>query len=85
MEVISNSEKKVLSLSEAAKYLSVSKSLLYKMTSGRKIDFFKPNNGKIFFKKCSLDSWVLQGERPSIDALAIETSNYLKGGEKKNN
>lgn len=52
--------KEVLSVREAISYLDISESLLYKLTSGRKIKFFKPNKGKIYFRKTDLDQWMLQ-------------------------
>ena len=54
--------KEFLSFKEAAVYLKISESNLYKKTSKRVLKFFKPNNGKLYFKRCDLDAWVLQGE-----------------------
>ncbi|REC61450.1 DNA-binding protein [Chryseobacterium pennae] len=72
------SEKKILSFKEALEYLDVSPSLLYKLTSQRTITYFKPNGGKIYFKKTDLDHWMLQNESKSVDVLENELFNKLK-------
>lgn len=59
-------QKAILSLKEAAEYMGVSESTLYKMTSARTITFYKPNNGKIYFRRVDLDNWMLQNEVKSV-------------------
>lgn len=49
---------KPLNLVEAAKYLSISQSHLYKLTSQRKIPSHKPNGKYLYFFKEELDEWV---------------------------
>jgi len=74
--------KEFLSFKEAAVYLKISESNLYKKTSKRVLKFFKPNNGKLYFKRCDLDAWVLKGECKSIDVLEKEVTNFLKEGKR---
>lgn len=50
--------KEYLNLAEAALYLGVSKSYLYKLTSTLSIPFCRPANKLIYFKRTELDSWV---------------------------
>ncbi len=57
--------KEIMSFREALAYLDVSESFLYKLTSNCKIVFFKPNKGKIYFKRIDLDNWMLQNESPN--------------------
>lgn len=52
---------KPLNLVEAAKYLSISQSHLYKLTSQRKIPSHKPNGKYLYFFKEELDEWVRSG------------------------
>lgn len=47
-------------LEEAASYLGVSKSHLYKLTSKSEIPHYKPNGKTIYFKRGDLDNWVLR-------------------------
>lgn len=71
-------KKEILNFKEAIIYLGVSKSLLYKITSKRKITFSKPNGGKIYFKKIDLDNWMLQNNKNSLDVLEDNVMNHLK-------
>lgn len=65
--------KDILSFKEAAQYLDLSESSLYKLTSDSKITFHKPNGGKLYFKKSDLDKWMLQNESKSV----VETENEI--------
>lgn len=51
-------QKEILNLTEAASFLSISKSTLYKMTHMRSIPFYKPSGKLIFFKRKDLVDWV---------------------------
>lgn len=71
-------QRNILTLDEAVKYLNVSKSFLYKMTSNRKISFTKPNGGKLYFHKSALDNWMLQNEFKSIQDLKQEIDEHIR-------
>ena len=60
--------KKCLTLHEAANYLGLQKSVLYKMTSDKTISFYKPNGKMIYFEKDVLDEWVRQNPTNPINA-----------------
>ena len=47
-----------LNFVEAAKYLSISQSHLYKLTSQRKIPFHKPTGKYLYFFKHELNEWI---------------------------
>ncbi|GHV61931.1 excisionase [Bacteroidia bacterium] len=50
--------KEVFNIKEAAIYLGVSKSYIYKLTAyPGKVPFFKPTNKNIYIKKSDLDEW----------------------------
>ena len=70
--------KEILSFKEAAQYLDLSESSLYKLTSNSKITFFKPNGGKLYFKKIDLDKWMLQNESKSVEVIEelIKTASH---------
>jgi excisionase family DNA binding protein len=52
--------KEFLTLAEAAIFLGVSRSFLYKLTSGNKITFYRPTLKIIYFNKQELTDWVFQ-------------------------
>lgn len=62
--------KQILSFNEAVDFMDVSKSFLYKMTSEGRITFFKPNNGKIYFRKVDLENWMMQNEQKSVEQFS---------------
>lgn len=55
-------EKKFLTVEEAALYLGISTSAVYKLTYGKKLPFYKPNGKKLYFKKKELEDWIEQGK-----------------------
>jgi len=91
---ISNIEKlleqrktKPLNLVEAAKYLSISQSHLYKLTSQRKIPNHKPNGKYLYFFKEELDEWIVSSEKSKgksekdASSTPLSTSENGKGGK----
>jgi excisionase family DNA binding protein len=60
-------QKETMNLEEAAMYLGISTSYLYKLTSARKISFFRMGKKLIRFKKSGLDAWMLQQEVSAIN------------------
>ena len=57
--------KEIMNLSEAAFYMNVSKSFIYKLTFNNEITFHKPRAKLIFFKKSDLDEFMLGNKVPS--------------------
>ncbi len=56
--------KEVLTSDEAAKYMGVSKSYLYKLTMNQLIPHFKPMGKMCYFNRLELEQW-LQSNRVS--------------------
>ena len=76
-EKISNlslSTKEILNFEEAVTYLSVSRSFLYKLTSGAEIPHYKPSGKLIYFKKSELDNWIFKSKVKSKEEIL---ENYL--------
>ncbi len=74
--------KEVLTSNEAAKYLGISKSYLYKLTMGQKIPHYKPMGKMCYFNRLELEKW-LQGNRISTEEeIAERAQDYCmeKGG-----
>lgn len=68
---------KPYTFNEAAEYLGISKSYLYKLTSGGKIPYFKPFGKKIYFDKVMLDDWVYQNPVKGAADIETEAIKYL--------
>ena len=77
--------KEVLTSDEAAKYLGVSKSCLYKWTMTRQIPHYKSPAGKMcFFNRKEIEAWM-QSQRVATDEeleAQAEAFNKEKGGRK---
>lgn len=69
--------KEILSLKEAAKYLGISKSTLYKMTFENKISHYKPAGKLIYFKKQDLERYLLKHKVKSNDELESDIESKL--------
>lgn len=65
-----------ISFKEAVDYLKVSKSTLYKLTSNREIEFYKPNGGKIYFKLEDLDNWINKGKKLCKQTVFQESLDF---------
>jgi len=75
--ILTQQHEKPLCFQEAATYLNVSKSYLYKLTCFNKIPHYKPNGKKIYFAKSDLDKWILRNRVLSIDEINTKANNYI--------
>jgi excisionase family DNA binding protein len=75
-------QKEVLSASEAATYMNVSLSHLYKLTAERKVPHFKPMGKMVYFNRLELESW-LQSNRVATDAELEQQAQKLNRKEAK--
>ena len=60
IETLLLSKKNVLTFDEAATYMGLSKSHLYKMTMLGSIAFYKPRGKMIYFDRAELEKFLLQ-------------------------
>lgn len=74
--------KEVLNFTEATKYLEVSASHLYKLTSANIIPFYKPNGKKLYFKREELNDWLLSTRFSTNEEIESNARNFSfkKGG-----
>lgn len=77
LEANINIEERPMSLADAAIYLNISKSFLYKLTCKNLITYFKPNNKKIYFLKSDLNNYLLRNKKKSQTELEQEAINYV--------
>ena len=77
IEQLLQQDERPLSFSEAAEYLDVSKSHLYKLTHKNLITFFKPNGKKIYFLKSDLRMWLLRNRQSTADEIEQKAVDYV--------
>ena len=70
------SQKTVLSFEETARYTGLSKSYLYKLTSGGGIPFYKPQGKHIYFNKEELDKWLLRNRNTTSEEMDSQALSY---------
>lgn len=76
---------KILNFKQAAEFLGISSSALYKITHKRAITFYKPSGKLIYFKKSELIKWLLSNEQKSqVDFTEeyFESLKYKKNGRR---
>ena len=75
IEQLLGQEEKPLSFSEAAKYLDMSRSYLYKLTFAKRITFYKPGGKRIYFRKSDLDKYLYRNKKASVEELEEMVAN----------
>ena len=68
-------QKEIFNFDEAAEYLSMSKSTLYKLTAKKEIPHYKPNR-YVFFERSELDNWIRAAAVKTDDQLSDQANAY---------
>lgn len=66
-----------LNLKQAAEYLSISKSYLYKLTCKNQITFFKPMGKLVFFNKADLDTFIFRNRQDTTSELEAQANSFV--------
>ena len=78
LEQLLHQGKDVLTLEEAAKFMGIARSSLYKMTHEQTIPFYKPNGKMIFFEKSDLLAWVRKNRVCSEAEISEEAERIIQ-------
>jgi len=70
-------KKDVLNFSETCKYLGLSKSHLYKLTSSKSIPHFCPQGKRLYFKRTDMGDWLLRNRQDTQDEIEQQAANYI--------
>lgn len=70
-------ERNLLTTTEAAKYLGLKPSYLYKLMMRRAIPYYKPNGKLCFFSKADLDTWLTNIRVKSQAEIDNDAAQYL--------
>ena len=74
--VLTASMPNVINLNQAAEYVSLSKSAIYKKTSERNIPHFKKGK-KLYFKRSELDHWLTSMKISTKDEIDQAATDYI--------
>ena len=74
--------KEVLTSEEAAKYMGVSKSYLYKLTMRQQIPHYKPMGKMVYFNRLELEQWLQNNRVSTANEISQQAQAYCmkKGG-----
>lgn len=70
-------QKAVLNFDEACKYLDVSPSHLYKLTSQKQIPHFCPQGKKLYFRRDEIDQWLQRNRQSAADEIDKLATDYI--------
>lgn len=75
--------KEVLTSDEAARYMGISKSYLYKLTMRGEIPHYKPMGKMCYFNRAELEQWLQQNRCATATEIADAANRLaMKGGAK---
>ncbi len=86
IETLLRGQKETLSFDEAAAYIGISKSYLYKLTAGCKVPHYKPEGKTLYFDRGELETWLRRNRVKTVDEIereAVAKVSTLKGGKRK--
>ena len=73
--------KEILTSEEAAMYLGISKSYLYKLTMRQQIPHYKPMGKMCYFNRAELEAWLQRNRVATTEELNDRAVRYtMKGG-----
>lgn len=56
--IIKDDNKEILNIEEAAKFLGVSKSWMYRLTSEKKVPYYRPFSSRLYFRRSELETLI---------------------------
>ena len=68
--------KRVLTAEEAARYMGITRSYLYKLTMQNKIPYSKPLGKMVYFDREELEHWLLANRIETADEISEAAQRY---------
>lgn len=75
--------KEVLTSEEAARYMGISKSYLYKLTMRQQIPHYKPMGKMCYFNRAELETWLQNNRVATGEEINGRANNYCTKGGKR--
>lgn len=84
-EIVENTifcSKAILTADEAAAYMGISKSYLYKLTMRKEIPYYRPTGKVIYFDRTELEEWIRTNRVSTSQEINQKAQRYCmkKGG-----
>lgn len=77
---IISTTKAVLTVDEAARYMGVSKSSLYKLMMRKLIPYSRPNGKVCYFDRKELETWLMSNRVATENELNDRAADYCRKG-----
>jgi excisionase family DNA binding protein len=71
-----------LNITEAANFVGLKPSYLYKLIHLKKIPFYKPTGGRVFFRREELEQFIFRGRIAADYELSEKADRILNGGQR---
>lgn len=68
--------KEVLTSDEAAKYMGISKSYLYKLTMRQEIPYFRPMGKMCYFNRIELEQWLQRNRIATSNEISQQAMSH---------
>lgn len=68
--------KNVLTAAEVARYMGISQSYLYKLTSRGEIPHYKPNGKLCYFNRAELEQWLMRNRAATQSEISEQANLY---------
>lgn len=72
--------KEVLTSDEAARYMGISKSHLYKLTMRQEIPHFKPTGKVVYFNRTEVEQWLQSNRVATVNEAQAQAVAYCRKG-----
>lgn len=82
IEAASLSQKNVFTFDEACRFTGLSRSHLYKLTSGQRVPHSKPNGKLVYFDRLELEAWLLNNRINTTDEVETQAQKYCMSNKK---
>ena len=76
-------QKEVLTFNDVCKYLDISSSHLYKLTSQKQIPHFCPQGKKLYFNRTERDQGLMRNRQETTEDIETAAANYLIKNKRK--
>lgn len=74
--------KEVLTSDEAASYMGISKSYLYKLTMTQQVPHYKPMGKCVYFNRKELETWLQQNRCATATEINDKANRYCMNGRR---
>lgn len=74
--LIISSNKEILTTGECALLTGYSEAQQARMRIRREIPYYKPNGGKVFYKRSEIESWLLRNRKDTEEEINQKATTY---------